>query len=236
MVALPPNRPAGARSAVAQEAAGVGPEPRRVERRDVAASLVLGVEIGREPVGIGSLANEVVARLAGRPGAHALHALLVVRQRRVEQHHPLREPGEPQRDVLDHGSAEIATDEHGALVAEMVVHERVHVARVRRNVVEAVGPDVGVAEAAQVRCDDLEARSRQWLDDAPPDALRLRPAVYEHERARATGVLVHVRLVEAARTRAMDVEPAGIEVVHGADARSARSSSDHSRSTSSCCV
>ena len=123
-------------------------------------------------------------------------------------------PGEPQREVLDHRAAEIAAHQHGALVAEVVVHERVHVACVRRDVVEPVRPDVGFAEAAQVGHDDFEAGAGQRLDHAPPDALRLGPAVYEHERPGATCVLVHVRLREAAGARAVRVEPARVDVVH----------------------
>ena len=50
---------------VAHEGAGVGPEPRRVEGRDVAAALLGGGEVGGQPVGVEALAHEVVGRLRG---------------------------------------------------------------------------------------------------------------------------------------------------------------------------
>ena len=63
------------------------------------------------------------------------------------------------------------------LVAEVVVHEGVEVAAVRGHVVEAVGADVAVAEAAQVGDDHLEAGGGERLDHPPVDALGLGPAV-----------------------------------------------------------
>ncbi len=65
------------------------------------------------------------------------------------------------------------------------------------DVVEAVGTDAAVPEAAQVRRDDFEAGLGEWSDDAPEDALRLRPAVHAHERHPA-GPLVDEGLREAA--------------------------------------
>ena len=94
---------------------------------------------------------------------------------------------ESQCEILDHRSAEIAADEHRAVVTQVIVHECVQVARVRGHVVEAVGRDVGVAEATQVRNDDLEAGVGERLDHAPPDALRLGPAVDQQQRPRAAG-------------------------------------------------
>ena len=76
------------------ERAGVGPEPRRVEGGDVAAPLLRRGQLGGQRIGVGALAHEVVAGLAGRARSHPGHALLVVRQGRVEQHHPVH----PARD------------------------------------------------------------------------------------------------------------------------------------------
>ena len=79
---------------VTHERSRVRPEARRVEGGDVAAPLLGRGEVGGEPVGVESLAHEVVGRLARRAGVHARHALLVVGQRRVEQDHALdRAPG-----------------------------------------------------------------------------------------------------------------------------------------------
>ena len=64
--------------------------------------------------------------------------------------------------------------------------------RVRRDVVEAVGGEVGVAEAAEVGGDHLEARGGERRDVAPPDALRLGVAVHEQER-HAADALAHER-------------------------------------------
>ena len=107
----------------------MGPEPGRVEGGDVAAALLGRVELRGETLGIRSLADEVVARLARGARPHPLHALLVERQRRVEQDHAGHEVGEAQRDVLDHGAAEVAADENGRCVTEVIVHERVDVSR-----------------------------------------------------------------------------------------------------------
>ncbi len=60
--------------------------------------------------------------------------------------------------------------------------QRVKVARVCRQVVEPIGRRRAVAEAAQVRHDHLEARARERLDVAGPDALGLGPAVREQQR------------------------------------------------------
>src|SRR4051794_31114957 len=109
-----------------------------------------------------------------------------------------------QREVLHDGAAQVATDEHDPVEAQLVVHEGVDVTNVGGDVVEAVGSDVAVAEAAQVRYDHVEAGGRQRLDHAPEDPLRLRPAVHAHER-HAAGALPHVGLAEA--------PPGG--VVHG---------------------
>jgi len=88
----------------------------------------------------------------------------------------------------------------------------VQIARVRGDVVEAVGRDVGVAETAQVRDDHLEAGLGERCDHAPPDALRFRPAVDEQQRTGAAGILVDERLTEPADVRAMDGIPIRIDV------------------------
>ena len=64
----------------------------------------------------------------------------------------------PQAQVVDDGAADVAADHDAAVVAEDVVDERVEVRRERGDVVEAVGREVGVAVAAQVRGDHLESR------------------------------------------------------------------------------
>ena len=77
------------------------------------------------------------------------------------------------------------------------MHQRVQVARVRRRVVEPVGREVGVAEAAQVGDDHLEAGGGERGDVALPDALRLRPAVHQEQRD-AAAALAPVGEVEQA--------------------------------------
>ena len=69
----------------------MGPEPRGVEGRDVAAPLLGRGEVGGQAVGVEALAHEVVGRLRRRAAGHAGHPLLVVGQRRVEEHQPLDE-------------------------------------------------------------------------------------------------------------------------------------------------
>ena len=82
-----------------------------------------------------------------------------------------------------------------ARVAQDVVDQRVQIARVRGGVVEAVGRQVGIAEAAQIGDDHLEAAGGERLDVALPDALRLRPAVHQEQR-HAAAALAPVREVE----------------------------------------
>ncbi len=81
-----------------------------------------------------------------------------------------------------------------AIVAEHVVHERVDVARVHREVVDVVGREIAVAVPAEVGDDDLEAGGRERRDVAPPDALGLRDS-------RAAGAAGNRRRLRA-RTRA----------------------------------
>ena len=87
------------------------------------------------------------------------------------------------------------------------MHERVQIARVRGRVVEAVGRQVGIAEAAQIGDDHLEAGGGEGLDVALPDALRLRPAVHQEQR-HAAAALAPVREVEQpADPRAFELHP-----------------------------
>ena len=164
------------------------------------AGAARGSPARRQAVGVGALAHEVVARLARRPGAHPRHPLLVERQRRVEEHHAIDPVRVAEGEVLHHRPAEVAADQHDPVEAELVVDEGVHVADVGGDVVEAVGTDVAVAEAAQVGHDDVEAGRRQWLDHPPEDPLRLGPAVDADER-HAARALAHVRLPEPAPDR-----------------------------------
>ena len=129
-----------------------------------------------------------------------------------------------------------------ALVAEVIVHERVRVAAVRRHVVEPVGRDVAVTEAAQVGHDDLEARLGERLDDPPPDALRLRPAVHEHERAAPPTFSCTYAWLKprgsrgGCRTGRDRGRPWSEARAHAAADRSWRADVIHSRSTSACSV
>ena len=81
----------------------------------------------------------------------------------------------------------------------------------RRDVVEPVGPDVAVAEAAEVGDDHLEAGRGERLDHLPEDALGLGPAVHAHER-HAAEPLAHEGLAEAARRRGVDREAGRVEL------------------------
>ena len=191
------------------EGAGVGPEARRVERRDVAAPLLGRGELRRERVGIGGLAQEVVVRPV-RPRHQALHLPLHVRQRRVEDHQALGAFGEAGGEVLDHRAAEVTADEHRPLVAE-VLEERGQVQRVGDGVTEAVGADLGLAERPQVRADDLEPGGRQRRDDPPVEALGLGPAVHEQDR-HAADAFVDVGLAEPPPVEPVRDEPRRIEV------------------------
>ena len=138
---------------------------------------------------------------------------------RVEEAEPVREGREAQRQILDDRAAEVAAAEHHPLVAQALGHERVEVAAVGGHVVEAVGPDLAVAEAAEVRDDDLEAGRGQRLDHAPPDPLGLRPPVDEEER-HAARAFAHERLLEAPAAEAVHREPLRIDV--GVGHRAAR--------------
>jgi hypothetical protein len=76
---------------------------------------------------------------------------------------------------------DVATGDGAAVVAEHIVHERVHVARVHREVVDVGGRQIAVAVAAQVGDDDLEPGGGEWRDVAPPDPLGLRIAVEQEQ-------------------------------------------------------
>ena len=98
----------------------------------------------------------------------------------------------------------------------MVVYQRVQVAAVGDEIVIAVWPDVGVAEAAQVGRYHLEPGRRQRADHAPPDALRLGPSVNE-DHGDAPGTLVHEHVPEAARRSVLGRERVGAQL-HSRDA------------------
>ena len=73
-------------------------------------------------------------------------------------------PGTARARFCTTGPAEVATAQHDALVAEAIGDQGVQVPAVGRDVVEPVGRDLAVAEAAEVRHDDLEAGGGQRLD------------------------------------------------------------------------
>ena len=161
-----------------------------VELAHVASPLLGRGQLRCQRVGFATLAHEVVrchARLARGLGGDARRLVPRPEQRQhaVEQHLALDEALEAQPEVLDHAPAEVSAGGGAALVPKHVVEQRVHVAGVRREVVEAIGREVRVAESAQVRCDHLEAGLGQRSDVAPPDALGLRPAVHEQQRIAA---------------------------------------------------
>ena len=91
---------------------------------------------------------------------------------------------------------EIARCRRASLMTEHVAHERVDVMRHCCGVVEAVGREVRVAEAAEVWDDHLEPGFCQWRDVAPPDAFGLRIAMQEKD-GESAGALPDVGEVEA---------------------------------------
>ena len=101
------------------------------------------------------------------------------------------------------------------LVAQLAAHQRLHVARVGGGVVVVVGRQPGVAEAAQVGHDHLEAGLRQRLDVAPPDPLRLGPAVDQEER------LAALALADVGDLRCSSRSVRRIEAGHGAQSMTA---------------
>ena len=100
-------------------------------------------------------------------------------------------PGEAMHEIDGDDTTDVAAHHRAPFVTEHVVHQRVHVARVRGQVVDVVGREVAVAVAAQIGGDDLEARRRQHLDVAPPDALGLRIPVQQQHRV-AANALAHI--------------------------------------------
>ena len=184
-----------------REVPGRGPQPVAVHRRDPRATALRGVELGDQRVAVGALPDEVVGRepLLARPlgrDARSLEELGAQGDDRVEEAHAHGLGGRTQRVVVADDAAEVAADEHDAVVPEHVVDQRVEVEGVRGDVVVAVGGEVRVAEAAQVGSDDLEAGLGERADVAPPDPLRLRVAVHEQDRD-APGSLVHERQVHS---------------------------------------
>ena len=71
--------------------------------------------------------------------------------------------------------------------------QRLHVARVRADVVAVVGRQRRVAEAAQVGRDHLEAGLGERRDVAPPDPARLGPAVDQQQREAARALAHRTR-------------------------------------------
>ena len=195
-----------------------------VEVGHIAAAPRWRVELGGQCVGFAALAHEVVGgnpHLAAGGGGHArlLVGLAEDGQDAVEQHLALDETLEAQRQVLDHAAADISSGGRAALVAEDVADERVQVARVRGEVVEAVGRESRVAEPAQVGHYHLEASLRQGPDVAPPDALRLGPAVHEQQRVAADALAYVGQLDALANLSVLNRERAGAGA--GAHARHA---------------
>ena len=94
--------------------------------------------------------------------------------------------------VDKHRSPDIAADDAAVLVPEYVVHERVEVTAVDREVVLVAGRQVGVAVATQVGGDHFVAPGRERFDVAPPDALGLRIAMHQQQWI-AAHALVDVR-------------------------------------------
>ena len=118
----------------------------------------------------------------------------------LKKQKPLDEVVEAVHEVDADDTADVAARDHAPLVAEHVVHERVDVAGVHREVVDVVGREVAVAVPAQVGDDDLEARRRERRDVAPPDPLGLGVAVEQQQRVPADA-LAHVRERRARRAR-----------------------------------
>ena len=101
---------------------------------------------------------------------------------------------------------DVAAGDRGLRVPQHVVHERVDVARVHREVVDVVRRQIAVAVPAEIGDDDLEARGRERRDVAPPDAFGLGIAVQQEQRV-TTDAFSHVREGEVvAHHRALDRE------------------------------
>ena len=120
----------------------MAPEPGRVKRRDVPAALAFGCQFGCQCVRLTALPGEVVGRLARRARPHPGHPLGVERQRRIEEHHLFDEPGEPEREVLNHRAAKVSGNRNHALVSQVVMDERVDVPDMRGHIVESIGANV----------------------------------------------------------------------------------------------
>ncbi len=89
--------------------------------------------------------------------------------------------------------------------------ESVHVVDVRVNVVEPVGGHIGIAEAPQVGNDHLETGSSQRLDDTPPHAFGLGPAVHQQQGNTAHS-FANIRLPETAPVEVLRGESARVDV------------------------
>ena len=127
-------------------------------------------------------------------------------------------PSKRSAEVLDDAAAEVASRRRAALVAKHAGDEGMQVARVGGEVVEAVGREARLAEAAQVGNDHLEAGGGEWLDVPPPDPLRLRPAVDEEQGVAAFPGADVGELDALADLRSLDRERAGV-VLHRHNAK-----------------
>src|SRR5262249_19496683 len=118
---------------------------------------------------------------------------------------PDDETREAEPEVLHHHAAQVAGRSDAGRVSEDIVYQRMEVARVRSGIVEAVGCEVRVAEAAQIGNDHLEAGGSERLDVASPDALRLRPAGHQEQRHAAAALAPVGELEKATDSRAFEL-------------------------------
>ena len=118
----------------------MSPEPRRVERGDVAATLLGGVELRSERVGVGALAHEVVARLA-RPGACACPAICSLSNGSGELNSTIRSTHAGKRSDRSWMTGPPRSPPQSTTPSRprWSCTSGVQVAAVRRHVVEAVG-------------------------------------------------------------------------------------------------
>jgi hypothetical protein len=161
-----------------------------IELTDIARPLVRRVELREQPIGVPRLPDEVVGghpQLGRGPSREAGRGVRVGEQRKDGVEHALAfdEAGAAEAEILDDPTAEIPARGRAPLMAEHLVHERMKVPRVRRQVVVPVRGERGVAEPAQIGSDHLEPHGGERLDVPGPDPLCLRPSVDEEERIAA---------------------------------------------------
>ncbi len=118
--------------------------------------------------------------------------------------------------ILDDRSAEVTTEHHDRVMAEVVVHQCEEISRVSRHIVESAilgaGPgDVTVPEPAQVRHDHLEPCIGQRLDHLPEDAFGLWPAVHTQEW-NTSRINPDERLAKASGARVLHGEARRVEI------------------------